>query len=233
MLSNRNTVSTPYIRERPVSLAPVLCQRLSGYFQASHHRNHIRLPATVRRLKRCVMKHMLASAILLATSLSACTATKGEFPSLQKRPFEGAALEQPTEITTNSLAETLPAPLAAKIASIQARHNASASAYADLLPAARNAARAAAGSGAGNENWVAAHVTLGRLDKSRADSVAALAELDALVISQEDIEFRGGEFKGSVPSVLHLLTPVQAKIAEAVASQNSEISRLSLLIGHF
>lgn len=170
-------------------------------------------------------------AILFTTSLSACTATKGEFPSLQKRPFEGVALDQPSDITINSPASTLPATLAAKIASIRSRHNASASAYANLLPAARNAALAASGSGAGNENWVAAHVAVSRLDKSRADSVAALAELDSLVTAQEDIESKGGESKSSAPSVLHLLTPAQNQIAEAVESQNLEIKRLSLLVG--
>jgi hypothetical protein len=172
------------------------------------------------------MKPLLAMAILFTTSLSACTSTQGEFPSLGKRPFEGVALDQAPDITTNLLASKLPSALATKIAALQARHNAAAAAYANLLPAARNAARAAAGSGAGNENWVAAHVTLSRLDKSRADSVAALAELDALVTAQEDIESKGG-----VPSVLHLLNPSQNQIANAVEAQNSQIKELSLLIG--
>jgi hypothetical protein len=172
------------------------------------------------------MKHMLAMAILLTTCLSACTATKGEFPSLQKRPFEGVSLGQPSEVKVNFLALELPEGLTTKLSSLQARYNISAAAYANLLPAARDAARAAAGSGAGNENWVAAHLTLSRLDKSRADSVAALAELDILVTAQEDIES-----KGDVPSVLHLLTPTQTKIADAVETQNFEIRQLSLLIG--
>jgi hypothetical protein len=177
------------------------------------------------------MKHMLAMAILFTSSLSACAATKGEFPSLGKRSYEGAPLEQPTDITQNSVASILPDALAVKLSALQARHNIAAAAYANLLPAARNAARAANGSGAGNENWTAAHVALSRLDKSRADSVAALADLDALVTAQEDIESKGGVSKGGAPSVLHLLVPVQSKIADAVESQNLEIKRLSLLIG--
>ena len=62
---------------------------------------------------------------------------------------------------------------------------------------------------------------LSRLDKLRSDSVAALRDFDGLIADA------GADDAG----VAALLTEAQRPVAEDVAEQNTEIARLSRLIG--
>jgi hypothetical protein len=82
---------------------------------------------------------------------------------------------------------------------------------------ASQAARTAPGS----ELWVNAHLMLSRLDKMRADSVAALRDFDALIAEA------GARDAGIAAN----LTEVQRPMADDVAQQNAEIVRLSKVIG--
>ena len=79
----------------------------------------------------------------------------------------------------------------------------------------------ASGSAPGNENWVNAHLMLSRLDKTRADSVAALGAFDGLISEQADGD--------SVYIVL--LSGYQQDIADDVAAQTTQIDRMSRQIG--
>ena len=85
----------------------------------------------------------------------------------------------------------------------------------------RNIAGKAAGTSPGSEAWVNAHMELSRLDKTRADSVAALGEMDGLIADQ---------IQGDSAYVA-LLVDAQQSIATEVAAQRSEIDRLSRQIG--
>ena len=62
---------------------------------------------------------------------------------------------------------------------------------------------------------------LSRLDKTRADSVAALRDFDGLIT----------ETGARDASLAALLTEAQRPIIEDVAEQNAEITRLSKVIG--
>lgn len=182
--------------------------------------------ASISGLKRAYMKHALILAPIFATCLSACSAPDGEFPSLNKRPFETQKPVEDIDKQPLLISETLPKSISAKLASLQSRHEAAANAYAKLLPAARQSAQTAAGLKAGSENWVSAHVKLSRLDKARADSVSALAEIDKMITTQLETNS-----DAQTPSFVHLLIPTQTAMANAVAAQNIEIRKLSLLIG--
>lgn len=157
--------------------------------------------------------------LVLLTLLGACSTVEGEFPSLERRPYENnnpiSAREAPLSPVV------LPADLSAKVAMLNARHRAAQQAFDTGLPSLQSVASRAAGTAAGSETWVNAHLQLSRLDKARADSVAAVREFDTLISEQSDT---GSNF-------LPLLTEAQRPVADAVAAQNAEIERLSRLIG--
>jgi hypothetical protein len=152
--------------------------------------------------------------------LAACGTTEGEFPSLERRPYESKnpviAPEAPPPAPV-----ALPADLEAQVDALNARHRAAQAAFARDLPAVQALASQAAGSAPGTERWVNAHLQLSRLDKTRADSVAVVRAFDSLIADQ-------GE-RNSV--LVPLLTDAQRPLADAVAAQNAEIERLSRLIG--
>ncbi len=154
-------------------------------------------------------------------ALTACSAPSGQFPSLERRPFETQA--PPTETLTPAPAAptALPAALAVKASALAARHKAANASFAESLATMRGTAANAAGAAPGSESWVNAHLQLSRVDKARADSVAALGELDALIAEQIDGD----------SAYVTLLTGIQQNIAVEVAAQRAEIDRMSRQIG--
>lgn len=152
--------------------------------------------------------------------LAACGTTDGEFPSLERRPYESknpvVAPEAPIAAPAALTAE-----LATKVGALNARHGSAQAAFANELPAVQVLASQAAGSLPGSEAWVNAHLQLSRLDKARAESVAVVREFDTLISEQAD----------SDSDFVPLLTDAQIPVANSVAAQNAEIERLSRLIG--
>jgi hypothetical protein len=165
---------------------------------------------------------LFKSALCLApiVLLAACGTTEGEFPSLERRPYESKnpviAPEAPPPAPV-----ALPADLEAQVDALNARHRAAQAAFARDLPPVQALAQQAAGSAPGNERWVNAHLQLSRLDKARGDSVAVVREFDTLISKQADAD----------SNLVPLLTDAQRPLADAVAAQNAEIERLSRLIG--
>jgi hypothetical protein len=153
--------------------------------------------------------------------LSACGASDGQFPSLERRPYE---TDTPVAVPATPVVAapvTLSAALQTSVDGLVARHNTANSKFVGGLPAVRATAANAAGSAAGSEKWVNAHLTLSRLDKSRADSVAALGALDTLIADQ---------IEGDSEYVT-LLVAIQQDIAADVAMQRDEIDQMSRQIG--
>ena len=152
--------------------------------------------------------------------LSACAADEGQFPSLERRPYESKgpiiAPEQPAPAPA-----VLPAELAAKVSALTNRHKAAQAVFAKDFPATQSVASKAAGSTPGSETWVNAHLQLSRLDKARADSVAVVREFDAMISAEADGD----------STWVPLLTDAQKPVAADVAGQNAEIERLAQLIG--
>lgn len=163
----------------------------------------------------------LATVLATTILLSACATADGTFPSLERRPYEVDGPNVEPEVAAPATPTELPPELVEKVKALTNRHESSDAAYTKDLPRVQSIAQRAAGSPAGSEAWVNAHLELSRLDKARADSVAALRDFDALITAEGEAN---AEF---VP----LLTEAQKAVSDAVAAQNSEIERLSRLIG--
>lgn len=161
-----------------------------------------------------------ASPLLLLLILAACGTREGGFPSLERRSYEADA---PIAAPSDSAAApfVLSAAFAAKIDALQAQHKAAHSAYLGGLPAMQATASQAAGTAPGSEFWVNAHLMLSRLDKMRADSVAALRDFDGLIAEAGARDSR----------LAAHLTEVQRPLVDDVVEQNAEIARLSRVIG--
>lgn len=162
----------------------------------------------------------LAPVVLFALLLSACNTTEGQFPSLERRPYESNAPISVPETGPASPVE-LPAQLQAKVDSLTRRHAAAQADYQRKLPAVQALASRASGSAPGTESWVNAHMELSRLDQSRADSIAVVREFDSLIAEQGKTD----------SNLLPLLSDAQQPVSEMIAAQNAEIDRLSRLIG--
>jgi hypothetical protein len=167
-----------------------------------------------------MLKFKPASPLLLLLILAACGTKGAGFPSLERRSYEAdAPIFAPTE--SAAALSVLPGEFAAKSDALQARHRTAHGAYQGALAAAQAIASQAAGSSPGSEAWVNAHLMLSRLDKTRADSVAAVRDFDGLIADA------GARDAG----IAVLLTEVQRPVIEDVARQNAEIARLSNVIG--
>jgi len=157
---------------------------------------------------------------LLLLALGACATAQGEFPSLERRPYETNAPISAPDSAPPAPAKLSPE-LAAKVDALLARHKAAQDSFVRGLSAVQAVAQKAAGSKAGTESWVNAHVQLSRLDKARADSVDVLRDFDALLTTEGAVDAR----------LATLLAQAQMPVTAAVDGQNAEISRLSRLIG--
>jgi hypothetical protein len=167
-----------------------------------------------------MLKFTPVSLLLLLPILAACGAPDVRFPSLERRNYEtDAPISAPVDVAAAPI--QLSAELAAKVGALQARHKAAQASFARALPPVQATAANAARTPPGSESWVNAHLQLSRLDKMRADSVAALRDFDVL-ITQEGPANVG---------LAELLTEAQQPVADDVAAQNAEIERLSRLIG--
>ena len=167
-----------------------------------------------------MLNFKLASPLLLFLFLAACGTREGGFPSLEPRSYEtDAPISAPIESAVAPL--ILSGEFAAKADALQARHKAAHGAYLGALAAVQAVASKAAGASAGSELWVNAHLMLSRLDKTRADSVAAMRDFDGLILDA------GARDAG----LAALLTEAQRPVIEGVAQQNAEIARLSKVIG--
>jgi hypothetical protein len=163
----------------------------------------------------------LAIGLGLTAFLAACAAPDGEFPSLAKRPYEIDGPNKSPEAVQPSAPVALPPDLAAKVDALSKRHESADAVFQKGLPAMRNIAAKAAGTAPGTESWVNAHLELSRLDKARADSVAALGEFDGLIADQSEHD----------SAYVALLVEAQQGIASEVAAQRTEIDSLSRQIG--
>jgi hypothetical protein len=158
--------------------------------------------------------------LALIALLAACGTIEGEFPSLERRPYESNSPVLAPEAPPPAIL-SLPDALAAKVDGLHARHRTAQGAFAKDLASMQALALRAAGSPAGSETWVNAHLQLSRLDKTRTDSVMVVREFDTLIAEQGDAD----------SALVPLLSDAQKPVADAVTAQNADIERLSRLIG--
>lgn len=175
------------------------------------------------------MKQLLHACIytaLISGAVTGCASPPdGDFPSLAKRPFEDQPLAAPPALPA-AAPQQLPPALAADMAALEARVTKSAAAFDARLPATRSRANSARGATPNGESWLAAHTQLSRLDKTRADGVAALAEIDRLVTEQLESQLSNGG-----PAYSQLMIPRQRRMADIINRQSAIIDSLSQIIG--
>ena len=126
---------------------------------------------------------MKRTVLILALAVTACTTQEdGRFPSLLPRSIESRSDAEPEAAAPAAVAPD-PA-LDAKLASLHADLDKAAQAFDAAVRRARPQVTAARSARAGSDPWIAAQVTLGGLDSARADTSAAVAELEQLAIER-------------------------------------------------
>jgi hypothetical protein len=170
-----------------------------------------------------INRPFLFSILLPAFALSGCASVEGDFPSLAKRPYEKANPIEEPPIAVETLTKALPADLQRQVDSLVARSSAAHAAFETSLPSVRAVIQSAGNPAPGSEPWINAHMVLSRTDSTRADNVAALGEIDQLIARERE--------KGADAGLIALLLAPQQKIAERLNAENTEIERLTQLIG--
>ena len=138
---------------------------------------------------------LLALATVISVTLSGCAMGEGDFPSLQKRPYEdGPPLaESPLPAITPSLS----AEVQGKLDSASAQSVSAHARFQARLPNVKKRVDAARNAAVSSESWVVAQMELAALEIERSTSVEALADIDALYRIQLDRETSEGESGGT------------------------------------
>ena len=164
----------------------------------------------------------LPLAAIAALTLGGCASASGDFPSLAKRPYEKANPVEEVAVA-ETLTTTLSADLQRQVDALLSRSSMAHAAFENALPSVRATIQSAGNPVTGSESWANAHTALSRTDSLRADSVAALGEIDRLVARERE--------KGADSGLVALLTAPQQTIAGRVTAENAEVERLTQLIG--
>lgn len=170
------------------------------------------------------MKKLSASMTIIAVTLSGCAMSEGDFPSLQKRPYEdGAAIAESEALPAVDIA--LPADVQSDLNAAVARSGAAHSQFQSRLPAVKRRVDAARNAAVSSESWVAAHVELAALEGDRSPSVEALADIDALFRGQLERETVAGE-SGGTTIIARQRDVVQAQVDRQQTEIDAMMNRL-------
>ena len=121
------------------------------------------------------MTKYAALSIPLLVTLSACAAS-GDYPSLARRTFESPP---PETVPAPLPVIAADAPLLARIAAARTSALAGKPAFEAALTKARSDVNAAAGTASASERWIAAQLSLSRVEPLLEPAATALATLDA------------------------------------------------------
>ncbi|TMJ13882.1 MAG: hypothetical protein E6G94_10795 [Alphaproteobacteria bacterium] len=165
-------------------------------------------------MHRPLPRFCAAAPALLLASLAAGCAAPGDFPSLQPRPIERALAE------ADAAPDPVPAPADAetvgKAEALLGKIQGGGRDFGALLPEVRR--RAAAAGASGSDSWIEAQQALSRLEATRAETVKALADLDAFALAQADA--------GANPATVERLGAITAEGQGIADAQRGEIERL-------
>ena len=132
-----------------------------------------------------------ALATTLASGLVSGCATEGPFPSLAPREVErNVSLEEPVRTPLVVAAEPGLRSRAAELLALARKGERDFDAA--YGPAARAAGRAGA---AGSESWTVAQEAISRVEAARAETIQALADLDALVVARANQPTNAEDFE--------------------------------------
>ena len=159
-------------------------------------------------------------AILLALALAAGCAAPGPYPSLAPRPAESAYAGEDERQPTPQPED--PA-LAAEVDRLAAAAKAGAAEFEAARPAAE-AAVAAAGA-AGSDSWIEAQQAVSRLEAARAQTTAALAQLDSLNVERSAAGTLGPGDTGRLAAAAAELQALADAQADLVKRLGTHLSR--------
>lgn len=121
------------------------------------------------------MKIVIVLPLLLSLALGGCVSS-GAYPSLARRSFETVAPDAPPAPPPAALAN---APLLERIAAGQTLAAGGKAGFEAAMARARSDVNAAIGSAPASERWIAAQLSLSRVEPLLAPAATALANLDA------------------------------------------------------
>ena len=170
------------------------------------------------------MKKLSALVMIITVSLSGCAMQEGDFPSLQKRPYESEpAIDEPAAL--EPLLSPLPVAVQNKLDAAVARSRAAHAQFLADLPGAKSRVDAARGAAESSESWVVAHIALSALEVARSPSVEALADIDALYRDQLERETLEN-ISGGITAITVQRDAVKEQVARQQAEMDAMKSRL-------
>lgn len=152
----------------------------------------------------------------LSLALLAGCAAGGEYPSLAPRDVEKLSMDEPVRVAP--VQDDDPA-LGTRLAELLSQARAGNAAFQARLPSASTLAEKAGA--AGSETWIEAQQELSRLEASRAPTVTALGDLDALSLARAG----AGTSAADAASVTSALDEVRG-LAEAQQAASGRLTRL-------
>jgi hypothetical protein len=152
--------------------------------------------------------------------LPACAMQQGDFPSLQKRPYEDEpVMGEPA--ASSVAASDLSADQLVKLSEAVKTSNGADEQFQARLPAVKRRVDAARGAAQSSESWVVAHMELAVLEILRSPSVEALADIDSLYRVQLEREVADAE-SGGTSLIIRRRDAVKAQVDR----QQSEIDAM-------
>lgn len=142
------------------------------------------------------MKKLPVLLTIMAFPLSGCAMQQGDFPSLQKRPYESEPVIDEPEASVAVLT-SLPAAMRSKLDGAVAQSRSAHQQFLARLPTVESRVDAARGAAVSSESWVVAHMELAALEVQRSPSVEALADIDALYREQLEREITEDQSGGT------------------------------------
>lgn len=186
------------------------------------------LPRSVKRLygpDMALLSIRLAAPVMALLALSACNADRSRFPSLAIRPAERTYGTLQPVAPSPSLPLTTQLPAGADLAGrLAALRDTARSAHGHFLEQQGQATRlinAAKGNAPGTEAWSRAAIALASLSAARGQGMAALADLDRLLIAATEKAATGPD------ADLRLVDPVHREVAALLAEEDRAIAALS------
>lgn len=145
---------------------------------------------------------------------------QGDFPSLQKRPYEDEPVMDASAAALPVLS-SLPSELRTRLDAAVAQSQTAHGQYQSRLPGVKSRVAGARGAAVSSESWVVAHMEMAALEMVRSPSVEALADIDAIYRDQLLRETEDGETGGAI-----IIARQREAVLAQVESQQAEIDAM-------
>ncbi len=144
----------------------------------------------------------------------------GDFPSLQKRPYEDQPIMDAPVAAVPALS-SLPADIRGRLDAALAQSRVAHDRFQVRLPGVKSRVDAARGAAESSESWVVAHMDMAVLEIERSPSVEALADIDGLYREQLEREAAEGQSGGAT-----IIASQRGTVQAQVARQQTEIDAM-------